>query len=117
MSKATNVRAEVIPYSQTGEHYERLKATPGAIMFYGDEKNPRRHCFVTCPCGCGSLWGMRFYDNGKSKGWTLSGPDDRLTARPSLGCCPGHKHKETGDVEADGYHWHGFLTDGVWVSC
>ena len=37
--------------------------------------------------------------------WSWNGDEDSPTIRPSLGCW--------GRDRADGYVWHGFLTDGV----
>ncbi len=45
--------------------------------------------------------------------WTNSGTDDKPTLSPSVGIKP---WQDEDDVESDGFHWHGWLRDGVWVS-
>jgi hypothetical protein len=59
-----------------------------------------------CPCGCGQLFGVRFAPPAEN-GWTRTGADDALTIRPSIMC-----------LNADGSaHYHGFLTEGLFVPC
>lgn len=58
-----------------------------------------------CPCGCGNESYLPNEVAGHGSGWTFSGPDDALTARPSV-LQSGMPCK-----------WHGWLTDGQWVQC
>jgi hypothetical protein len=59
-----------------------------------------------CACGCGQLFGVRFSPPAP-KGWVRTGADDAITLRPSIQC-----------LNADGSsHWHGFLTEGLFVPC
>lgn len=56
-----------------------------------------------CPCGCGADRVLPLYREGQPKpapaAWTIDGPLDRPTLRPSIR-----------DVRGCG--WHGFLTEG-----
>lgn len=58
-----------------------------------------------CPCGCQALGSLRIGINEKpeeSPSWNWNGSTDSPTLRPSV--------HHVG-------HWHGYLTDGVWVAC
>lgn len=77
-----------------------------------NEGGARRLTFL-CPCGncdmTGGLAGIRIRDDGKNVdgawGWNLDW--DKPTTTPSIDIKDGK----------GGSHWHGFLTDGVFVSC
>lgn len=61
-----------------------------------------------CPCGCGAHHGGRF--TGPNP-WGFDGNEGKPTVTGSFGC-------RGGPVGPDGvYHWHGFLTAGVFKEC
>lgn len=58
-----------------------------------------------CPCGCGTLSPLLVGNGFKpadSPSWQWNGSLDKPTLQPSV--------HHVG-------HWHGYLTDGVWLSC
>jgi hypothetical protein len=55
-----------------------------------------------CPCGCGSIGGIHFALYNPR--WTWNGDKDNPTCTPSI-------------LRGDGCRWHGFLTNGVFISC
>ncbi|HRP26358.1 DUF6527 family protein [Thauera sp.] len=57
-----------------------------------------------CPCGCGREGYLPASGHGHPSEWDFTGPDDRLTARPSV-------------LQVGGCRWHGWLTEGEWVAC
>jgi len=66
-----------------------------------------------CPCGCGMQGCIWFRDgsmNGSGRNpdheWDVTGEWPKVTLAPSIGF---------GRLKAGGYHWHGFLEDGVFV--
>lgn len=63
-----------------------------------------------CPCGCGELGFLRFAP-GWAPGqdvWTIEGTWPKVTLSPSIGF---------GQRKDGAYHWHGYLTDGVFKEC
>jgi hypothetical protein len=93
-----------------------MPGEPGAIQVcfgWNDENKDVvmgiNHC---CPCGCG-LWGwMPFKTYNPTKCWepTPKKGDDytKLTLTPSIGFI----RQQNG-----GYHWHGYLRNGVFEEC
>ena len=61
-----------------------------------------------CPCGCGTWSFIRLNAEGWEPGtvpiWERVGDDLHMTLTPSIGIRP----KDEG-----GYHWHGFLRNGI----
>lgn len=114
MSKATNIPAVRI----TVDTHKDLAArqTPGAYYFFhGSDDDSRTIGMIhSCPCGCGALTSLNFDERRNDRPlWKVAGDADKLTLEPSIGI----KRFAAGqDVEADGYHWHGWLREGVWVS-
>jgi len=84
-------------------------AKPGAyaFMIVNDEKIGIQH---SCPCGCGMRSAMWFAGTEtKHAGgpeWSASGEWPKVTLSPSIGINP---------KDEKGYHWHGYLTNGVWT--
>lgn len=109
MPKATNVKAELLD----GERkYEQARDKPGSFYYYSrGEDLDDAGIIHSCPCGCGKLCSLPLV---KQQGpvWRLTGSREKPTLAPSVGI--GAWDGET--KEADGYHWHGWLRDGVWVS-
>ncbi len=116
MSKATNIAAVLI---EGESKYERAREIPGAFFYYlkfeGDEVSG---IINSCPCGCGALGSLNLDPKEKAESgrplWTNSGTREKPTLSPSVGA---KAHAPGQDKESDGYHWHGYLRDGVWVSC
>lgn len=86
---------------------EMLTREPGLLMFEGSEPaaDGSRRVLYSCPCGCGATGALRVGVNEKpasSPSWAWTGGKEKITLKPS--------------VHHIG-HWHGWLTDGVWVSC
>jgi hypothetical protein len=97
-AKRTNIKATPLPdkYDGSGE--------PGAIAWF----IPGQIIVMACP-GCGRTSGMEVGNPkpAKSPSWLISGFVDlpeTVTLSPSVNCtgCCG---------------WHGWLRDGVYVSC
>ncbi len=77
-----------------------------AIQSWIDEGDPNSQRWIyACPCGCGASGALRVGLNEKptkAPSWAWNGSKEKPTLTPS--------------VHHIG-HWHGFLTDGVWLSC
>lgn len=120
MPKTTGVAAELLEGS--GQH-ERARTIPGAFFYtyYMDAEQQRIDdigIVHSCPCGCGLLSGVSLKEFPMSKlpKWTISGPREAPTLNPSVGIFAQGKNTRSAEVEADGYHWHGYLRAGVWES-
>lgn len=110
MSKATNVTAVLI---EGADKQERCKQIPGSFFYYWSGEK-ETGIIQSCPCGCGNLGNLNLKPTNKSPSWANSGTRDKPTLSPSVGI---KKYREDQDVEPDGFHWHGYLVDGVWKSC
>ena len=79
---------------QAGSFYLGDQDTDGEISFW--------YC---CPCGCERV-GLLTVGNGfkpeDGPSWSWNGSDEKATLLPSV--------HHVG-------HWHGWLTDGIWISC
>jgi hypothetical protein len=90
---------------------EAIRRSAGAVQFIYrvGEKAPIGMMFA-CPCGCGHKGSVRFQDrNGGVGEWTVVGEWPVVTMKPSIGFNRGDGQS----ARRDGYHWHGFLTNGV----
>jgi hypothetical protein len=108
----TGVKATLIPASEG--KYEKATQTPGAFYYTVNQDGERVGLIHSCPCGCGLLGALNFdpEQKGKRPVWSRSGPDDAPTCSPSVGF-----HGTPQSVKGpDGYHWHGWLRNGVWES-
>jgi Family of unknown function (DUF6527) len=79
---------------------ERFKNVPGTISFIGEKPSGLG---INCP-GCGAESFLQFFDNGPGPCWSFDGNKEKPTLTPSVhsvGCCG----------------WHGYLQNGIWVSC
>lgn len=74
---------------------------PGAYRFWPPD-GTRQGITFGCPCGCGARFGMSF------DGWKVTGEWPKVTATPSLGCRDGI---------GEGFHWHGYLRNGIFEEC
>lgn len=83
--------------------FDACKKT-GDWFFSMETEGVRRLSFL-CPCGCGSLAGVRVRSDGQlaNGAWAYNQNDDAPTCTPS--------------INIDNGHWHGYLTDGIFKSC
>jgi hypothetical protein len=88
-------------------------APAGAYQFtrYGDAPNVVVGIIHSCPCGCGQLSSLYFEGKGRGRPeWKVSGVWPKVSITPSIGFW-GTNTKE------QGFHWHGYLTDGEFREC
>lgn len=83
------------------ESIEDVKEKPGAFEFYQSGEHNPAGIIYSCPCGCGATGSLAFRP-AASPSWNWNGNREKPTLTPSV--------HHVG-------HWHGYLTDGVWVSC
>lgn len=76
----------------------------GWISFFDTADAQPAGFHFRCACGCGAVGGVTV----AAGGWEWNGSREKPTVRPSVAL--------TRDP-AEGVHWHGWLTDGVWRSC
>lgn len=106
MSRATAIAATLVEADEFGED-----AAPGSIRYAVYGAVPDAKLYFTCPCGCGGE-GMLYVRPFPGKPfWSNLGTRERPSTQPSIGFNGGPKARE---IESDGYHWHGYLVDGVW---
>lgn len=69
-----------------------------------DDEKDRGRWYYSCACGCGASGAVRVATDKKPEpvGWLWNGSREAPTLTPSV--------HHVG-------HWHGWLTDGVWLSC
>jgi hypothetical protein len=83
-------------------HEQRL---PGSIYVLAPDSDKEQDFWYCCPCGCGRL-GLLTVGNGfkpvDGPSWKWNGSIEKANLEPSV--------HHVG-------HWHGWLRDGVWVSC
>lgn len=82
---------------------------PGRLCeTFGEMHRPGDFHFVSggmvfiCPCGCDCTLGVNFERPNEPK-WIFDGNRSTPTVTPSI-------------RRLDGCHWHGWLTDGRWVT-
>jgi hypothetical protein len=95
--------------SVQGKHVADFDSCNDPGDFFFSPPNPaedgmRRLSFI-CPCGCGDLAGIRVREDGAHimPAWGWNRNEEKPTTSPSINISYGH--------------WHGYLTDGVFVSC
>lgn len=78
---------------------------PGTMLFTYDGKENIKGIIFKCPCGCGEIGGgVNFDPSDRGPCWQWNRDQEKPTVTPSI-------------QKLDGCKWHGFLTDGVFVSC
>lgn len=92
-------------------------APAGHWHFYGiyGEPNdaPPAGMLFGCPCGCGMTHSAAFRSTNPNRPtWGFNGDKEKPTLTPSLNVL---QTDEAGN--RTGEHWHGWLRDGVFVSC
>lgn len=86
-------------------HAQRAAKTPGSISVGPADEDGDQYLSYVCPCGCGRLAPLLVGNGFKPDSvpsWRWNGSTDKPTLDPSVHH-PGH--------------WHGWLRDGVWISC
>lgn len=112
MSKASGIKAPLIADGNLGEQARQL---PGAFYYVkGAEDRADSGIIHSCPCGCGNLGHLNLDPAGGRPLWTNSGSREAPTLAPSVGI---KAYRDDQSVEADGFHWHGWLRNGTWESC
>ncbi len=86
------------------KNFDELKNVGDWFFTEEHGMNDARRLSFLCPCGCGSLAGIRVRNDGVNDGkcWGWNKDEDKPTTAPSI------------DVIG---HWHGYLTDDVFVKC
>jgi Family of unknown function (DUF6527) len=89
-----------------------VRGNPGAYYFLHENADPDgRPCGImhACPCGCervSVLW-FKATRHGGGPEWDVAGEWPNVTLSPSIGI---------DRQRAGGFHWHGWLRDGEFVS-
>lgn len=111
MSKATNVMATLLD----GENKSgRARENPGSFYYVTAAGGSGGAGIIhSCPCGCGNLGHLNLDPEAGRPRWSNSGSREKPTLHPSVGI---KSFNDGQDIEADGFHWHGWLRDGVWCS-
>lgn len=110
-----NVRAHVDGVSVEDMDFDR-PIPAGVFEFYSDREGPDAGILFGCPCGCGEMKSVGFDTRARSGSkrpkWHWDGNRERPTLTPSVNIL---QFNDAG--QQIGEHWHGFLTNGRWVSC
>lgn len=98
--------------------HEALPELPGQYRWQYAAGAPTEPAGIlyACPCGCGAVHGIPFNGRGLvggKNGWDWDGNKARPTITPSLGMYP----KDGSAPDNSGYHWHGYLTAGIFKEC
>lgn len=75
---------------------------PGSAKFLVDSSGVECHLMFTCPCGCGKMGGLTI-DRPGTHGWVWNGDRVNPTFTPSI-------------LQTNGCRWHGYLTNGEFIS-
>lgn len=90
-------------YEDDGDnsHAFRKDLKPGDAKWSAENKT----LVYICPCGCGAVGAVPVSTGTKQdRGWLWDGNIEKPTLTPSI-------------LKTFGCRWHGFLTDGEFVSC
>lgn len=111
MPKTTKINAQYL------DHPGTPRSAPGAFWYLqGFNGEPDTGIHHTCPCGCGIISGINLKGD-RVPLWTITGTRDKPTLAPSVGIHAWENnptYPRRAEKEADGYHWHGWLRNGVW---
>lgn len=90
---------------------EGVKLPAGAYYFMVNEHGRKNGFIHGCPCGCGTRSAMWFEgeENAGGPKWTVTGEWPKVTMSPSIGIGRGR------EPCIAGFHWHGYLREGVFV--
>lgn len=114
-----NVKAEFIgDRADIESKFEYAEKHAGAFWYGDSDDFDRLTILHSCPCGCGMLGSLPLVKQEERPFWTNSGTREVPTLSPSVGIHPvdNPEKPERGVGRDCGYHWHGWLRDGVWVS-
>lgn len=81
---------------------------PGAFKLVTDGKDTIGMTYV-CPCGCKRIGFLNFEEPERPR-WSWDGNVESPTLTPSV-------HHVMHGLDGTTTHWHGWLTNGEWVSC
>lgn len=125
----TNVVAELIEATdidlQSGSKFRQAAGKPGSFYYFRSSDVDEAGIIHSCPCGCGMLGALNLkpHDDRDRPLWANSGTRERPTLSPSVGIRPiedgpdlDPAYKPRTTRGADGFHWHGWLRNGVWES-
>lgn len=92
--------------------FEQAKAA--GDFFFVQHNGEHVGLIHTCPCGCGKF-GAVYWKNPREGGvnWTVTGEWPNASLNPSIG----FKGGSDSPKGSDGYHWHGYLRNGVFEEC
>lgn len=84
----------------------RKDLPPGSAHWEGNDEPDRLFTLnMTCPCGCGRVHCIPVHKGEKLPGhWLWDGNREKPTLTPSI-------------LATVGCRWHGYLTNGEFVSC
>lgn len=89
-------------------------APAGSYQFFkrsGDPEGTRRGIIHACPCGCGMLGSLYFAgQNPGGAEWNVEGEWPKVSLTPSIGFYGQNKRDQ-------GFHWHGYLRNGIFEEC
>lgn len=103
--KTPNVVAVCVEAKEDFRDEYGVGKVPGAIRIGEQDEDGDFVFWYCCPCGCGQIGPLLVGINYKpaiSPSWNWNGSKEKPTLSPSV-------HHPN--------HWHGHLTDGVWISC
>lgn len=92
------VKRNAVAFEVAGDDDPRWKDA-GAYWFYS-RRGKKAGLIFACPCGCGAAGRITF------DAWTVT-ETPRISVTPSIGFSKGES----------GFHWHGYLRDGVFEEC
>ena len=83
---------------------------PGEYIFF-DFNGKRAGIHHGCPCGCGAIGALAFRGSGMGMAeWDVAGEWPKASLTPSIGFYGRNRREQ-------GFHWHGFLRNGVFEEC
>jgi hypothetical protein len=85
-------------------------APAGHFIWLVASDGTKRGINYGCPCGCGVTRAFNFNIPGAHQ-W--DGNEEKPSITPSLGIYP----KDGRSQDGSGYHWHGYLRNGVFQEC
>lgn len=96
----SEVQTEPVKATRFDDIDEVVKV-PGAFEYFKSGEVYPAGMIYCCPCGCGATGSLNFRPH-PSPSWNWDGNVEAPTLEPSV--------HHVG-------HWHGWLRNGVWVSC
>ena len=103
--KTAPVRAQHVPDKEEFRDANGTGRIPGSFRISEPDHDGEQLFWYCCPCGCGRIAPLSVGNSFKpvdSPSWRWNGSFEAADLQPSV--------NHIG-------HWHGWLRDGVWVSC